>query len=63
MDARRWISVAACAEALGLHPMSVRKMIARGTIPAAKVGGAVRIDFKAVEKNLEDQASFNSRIR
>ncbi len=56
MNARRWYSVNATAAALGLHPVSVRRLISQGKIPAGKIGRAVRVDFSALESDLERQA-------
>lgn len=53
---RRWITVNECAELLSLHPMSVRKIIARGTIPAVRIGRTVRVDLRTIETQLETQA-------
>ena len=55
MMARRWISVNECAELLSLHPISVRKIIARGKIPAVRIGRTVRVDLRALEAQLEAQ--------
>jgi excisionase family DNA binding protein len=52
---RRWITVNECAELLSLHPMSVRKIIARGKIPAVRIGRTVRVDLRALEAQLEEQ--------
>jgi excisionase family DNA binding protein len=55
MAERRWIRVNETAEILGLHPMSVRKMIARGEIPAVRIGRMIRVDLRALEERLEAQ--------
>lgn len=52
----RWISVNECAELLSLHPLSVRKFIARGKIPAVRIGRTVRVDLRTLETQLETQA-------
>lgn len=51
---RRWISPAECATRLGLHPQTIYVMIARGDLPHGRIGRAVRIDWPAVEKALEE---------
>lgn len=40
----RLLTVAQVAEALQLHPQTIRKMIARGEIPATRIGRSVRVD-------------------
>jgi excisionase family DNA binding protein len=44
---------------LSLHPMSVRKMIARGEIGAVHIGRAVRVDLRELERRLEQQNQAN----
>lgn len=53
---RRWITVDETASLLSLHPMSVRKMIARGEIGAVHIGRAVRVDLRELERRLEQQS-------
>jgi len=48
--ARRWITVQEAAEFTHLNPLTVRDMIARGIIPAVRLGRAVRVDLQALEK-------------
>jgi excisionase family DNA binding protein len=50
---RYWITVNETSEALGLHPMSIRKMIARGIIPAVRIGRSIRIDKRRLDEVLE----------
>ncbi|MFC2169960.1 helix-turn-helix domain-containing protein [Acidobacteriota bacterium] len=50
---RRWISVKECAEYLGLHLKSVYSLISRGEIPAARIGGSVRVDLKKLDSHME----------
>lgn len=52
---RRWISPLECSEFLGIHKLSVYKMIADGRIPAARLGRLVRVDLRALEADLERQ--------
>jgi excisionase family DNA binding protein len=48
VPARRWITVQEAAEYIDLHLWTVRKMIARGLIPAVRLGRAVRVDLRAL---------------
>jgi excisionase family DNA binding protein len=58
---RRWLTVNETAEVLGLHPMSVRKMIARGTIPGVRIGRSIRVDLRALEANFEYQIEVTGK--
>jgi len=60
---RRWLSVNETAAVLGVHSVSVRRMIARGDIPAAHVGRLVRVDGRLLEARLESEikAAASSR--
>jgi len=57
---RRWLTVDETAEYLNLHPHGVRKMIYAGKIPAVHVGRAVRVDFRELERRLEEQLRLNA---
>jgi excisionase family DNA binding protein len=48
--ARRWITVQEAAEYTHLHVLTVRNMIARGIIPAFRLGRIIRVDLRALEK-------------
>jgi excisionase family DNA binding protein len=52
-EGRRWLSVREGAAYLGLNLKTVYSLIQRREIPAAKIGGSVRIDKKALEAQLE----------
>jgi excisionase family DNA binding protein len=54
-EARRWLSVREGAAYLGLNLKTVYSLIQRREIPAAKIGGSVRIDKKSLEAQLEAQ--------
>lgn len=48
-----YLTVKEFATVMGLHPQSVRNMIARGSIPYYKIGASVRLkleDFRKEEK-------------
>jgi excisionase family DNA binding protein len=63
MDKRRWISPSETAALLGMHIQSIYVLIARGVIPAARVGRKVLVDRHLLEKELEQQAQDVSRAR
>jgi len=44
------LSVADVAEALAVHPETVRRLVRRGEVPAVRVGGQVRIPRVFVER-------------
>ena len=52
---KRWISVCTTSEYLGIHEVTIRRLIDRGKIPAAKIGRSVRIDLKKLNETLESQ--------
>jgi excisionase family DNA binding protein len=43
------MTVAAAAQRLGLHEASVRRMIARGELPAVRVGRLLRVSPAAID--------------
>ena len=47
---RRWITVQEAADYTGLPSSTVRNMIARGTVRAFRLGRAIRVDLRALEK-------------
>jgi len=54
MTPRRWLRVDEVAQALGCHPVTVRKLIAKRVIPFIKAKGlGVRVDWLKLEKQLE----------
>lgn len=60
-DRRRYISVQECAEVYSVHPMTVRKMISRGEIPSIRLGRAVRIDLRELDRRLGAQGQKTNR--
>ncbi|MBE3111418.1 MAG: helix-turn-helix domain-containing protein [Acidobacteria bacterium] len=52
---RKWISVSETAELFGLSVAGVRKMIARGEIPAVHLGRTVRVDERELSRRLDEQ--------
>jgi len=53
--APRYISPKATAELCSLHLQTVYSMIARGIIPACRIGRAVRVDREALLAQLDKQ--------
>jgi excisionase family DNA binding protein len=46
----RWITVQDAANYTGLASSTVRNMVARGIIPAFRLGRAIRVDLRALGK-------------
>jgi excisionase family DNA binding protein len=55
MTAPKYISPKATADLCSLHVQTVYSMIARGIIPACRIGRAVRVDREALLAGLEAQ--------
>ncbi|MEN6560122.1 MAG: helix-turn-helix domain-containing protein [Acidobacteriota bacterium] len=54
MPARRWLRVNEAAEYLGVHPVSIRRGISKGDIPAAKIKSVGwRVDGSRLDAILE----------
>jgi len=58
---KRWISVRACANIFGLHVKTIYDLIAQHEIPAGKIGGSVRVDLQALERQLEENTKGKIR--
>lgn len=50
---RRWISVRTASEYLGIHEVTIRRLIDHGKIPAMKIGRTIRVDLKKLNGQLE----------
>lgn len=50
---KRWISAKECALYLSIHVKTVYAHIARREIPAAKIGGSIRVDKKKMDAMME----------
>ena len=50
---RRWITVQDAADYLSIHPVTCRRLIDQGRIPASRVGRSVRIDLRELNRRLE----------
>jgi excisionase family DNA binding protein len=51
----RLLTVAELAEALSMHPVSVRRMVADGRLPVLRVGRALRFDWSSVINAMEQR--------
>jgi excisionase family DNA binding protein len=58
---RRWLNVREAASKLGVHEITLYRLIAKGQVPAAKLGGRVLIDWQKLEAELE--ARTNRRAK
>jgi excisionase family DNA binding protein len=52
---RRWLTVAEAAAYLGINNKTAYVWAARGTLPAARIGGVVRVDLLKLDEFLEGQ--------
>jgi len=52
---RRWLTPKECADYLSIHLKTVYAQIAKGGIPAVKIGGSVRVDLEALNEKFERQ--------
>jgi len=50
---KKWISVRETSRYLGIHPITVRRLVDRGQIKAVKIGGSIRIDLKRLDEQLQ----------
>jgi excisionase family DNA binding protein len=50
---RRFVSVRIASEYLGIHEVTCRRLIDKGQIPAAKIGGSIRVDMRKLNEKLE----------
>jgi len=53
MTEKRWLSVRETAGRLGLHPQTVYALFREKKLPGGHVGRAVRLDWLAIEAQLE----------
>jgi len=61
---KRWITVLECSSYLSLHIKTIYTKIAKNEIPAAHVGGSIRIDKKKLDEQLENQIlDLESKIK
>lgn len=49
---RRWVSVNTASKYLSIHPVTCRRLIDKGEIFAAKIGGSIRVDMKKLNEKL-----------
>jgi len=52
---KRWITPLECSLYLSLHINTIYVKVAKGEIPAARIGGAIRIDKNKLDEQLENQ--------
>lgn len=50
---RRWVSVNTASKYLSIHPVTCRRLIDRGVIPASRIGRNVRVDIRKLNEQLE----------
>jgi len=50
-----------CAVRLRVHPVTIRRLIGSGSLPACKVGGSIRIFIDAVDAYLRRRAIGGAR--
>jgi excisionase family DNA binding protein len=58
---RRYYSVLEICEIYGLHRQTVYSMIARGLIPSIRIGRAVRVDLRELDRRLKAQGQETRR--
>lgn len=52
---RRWLTVAEAAAYLGINNKTAYVWAARGTLPAARIGGVIRVDLLKLDEFMERQ--------
>jgi len=62
-SSRRWLNVRETAVYLHFHPQHVYELLSRGELPAARIGGAWRVDSKALDELLERQIKSRAAKR
>jgi excisionase family DNA binding protein len=60
VDTKRVLTVQEVAKQLGMHPISVRRAIHRGQLPAVRVGTKILIPVKALDEFLESRPAAAS---
>jgi len=59
---RRWFSIAETASRLGVSQRTIRRGLAAGSIPGARVGSRIwRVDLPSFEEALDRQAQERRR--
>ncbi len=56
---QRWISVKQCSSYLSIHLKTTYVLISRGVIPAARIGGNIRVDRIKLDKIMEESSRNN----
>jgi len=55
MIERRYLKISEVAQYLGLGKSTAYRLMYAGKLPSVKIGGAVRVDRKALDAELEKQ--------
>jgi excisionase family DNA binding protein len=50
---KKLVSLAAAAESVDVHPRTLRRLIAKGDLPAVRVGRNIKIDLNDLEASLK----------
>jgi len=58
---RRWLTIAEAASYLGIHGKTAYIWAARGVLPAARIGGTIRVDLLKLDEFLERQIQKGER--
>jgi len=58
---RRWLTIREAADYLGLHPKTCYVMAGKGILPAARIGGTIRVDLLKLDEFLERQIQKGER--
>jgi excisionase family DNA binding protein len=60
-NGRRWLSIREVSKLLNVHEITLYRLIARGQVPAARLGGRLFIDWKRLEEQLEAQTDRRAK--
>jgi excisionase family DNA binding protein len=60
-NGRRWLSIREVSKLLNVHEITLFRLIARGQVPAARLGGRLFIYWKRLEEQLEAQTDRRAK--